>query len=206
VGADVDSANIIEDLEAHCNGLEDATLVYFFIDGSEQKSFDIDRLYKTFAGQLLSRRRHLPASAWMLDYERKSRPRSRPPETRWEDKLRSYLRREFANVDHTYLVIDGVDECKESVGVDALMNLLKSLWKDANQRLHTLISSRDLEQIRQSVAIVQARRLVMQDKPLQLDIRRTVQSHLSDNPQFARWPTSIKTKIETSLTTQAQDS
>ncbi|KAJ9498592.1 hypothetical protein H2202_005778 [Exophiala xenobiotica] len=199
-GADVDSANIIEDLEAHCNGLEDATLVYFLIDGSEQKSFNIERLRKTFAGQLLSRRRHL--LPYMVPYESKEFQ----PETSLQDKLCRYLRGEYANFGHMYLVIDGVDECKESVGVDALMNLLKSMRNDANQRLHTLISSRDLEQIRQSVATVQARRLVMQDKPLQLDIRRIVQSHLSDNTQFARWPTSIKTKVETSLTTQAQDS
>ena len=202
MGADVDSANVIEALEAHCKGLEDATLVYFFIDGSEQRPFDIERLCKTFAGQLASRRRDL---SYTLQYFA-NLSHSPGNAAHGLQELRNYLREEFASFGHIYLVIDGVDECKESGGIDALMNVLKSLGNDANQRLHILISSRDLEQIRQNVAAVQTRRIVMQDEPLQLDIRRTVRSQLSDNPQFARWPTAIKTEIETSLTAQAQDS
>ncbi len=203
MGADVDSANVIEAIDAHCKGLEDATVLYFFIDGSEQRPFDIGSLYKTFAGQLASRRSDL--SYTLRHFANLWRSHGNGGH-RLQDGLRHYLREEFAHLGHIYLVIDGVDECQESVGIDALMNLLKSLRNDANQRLHILISSRDLEVIRQNVAAVQARRIVMQDEPLQSDIQRTVRSKLSDNPQFARWPTAIKSEIETSLSAQAQDS
>ncbi|KAF7551513.1 hypothetical protein G7Z17_g4943 [Cylindrodendrum hubeiense] len=203
-GKTVLCANVIENLEIDLVENERIGLVYFYIDGSGQKSLDIERLYRSMISQLIHKARSIPdAFQYYGNYFRnrgKSRRRfsMRVWETIFQESIQLF--------DSVYIVMDALDESEESMGAQGIMDFIADIFKKLRDRVHIIAFSRDLEGLRTRFREMRALSITVSGQELDHDLKTALQTQLSRHPKFSRWPKSLKRTIEESLLTKANGS
>jgi ankyrin repeat domain-containing protein 50 len=201
------SARVIEDLQAHCHGDEDVSLNYFYIDGSDQRSLDVECLYRSFIAQLVPRIKDLPSRLryWRSPYDSEGNPLGGFVSIgKWEDILREVLR----GFGHGYVVLDGLDECEGymQASLDGITEFIRKIMEKIRNKVHLIAFSRDLERLRNIFKRLNATTIAIGGEALSLDLQTALRHQMSCQPKFAKWPPSLKVTIEASLLSQANGS
>ena len=203
--ANVTSAKVIEDLHTHSDGHEEAGLFYFYVDESNQYAVNKEYLYRSLLRQLYSRKGRLPSFLEDLYslYGPEGQLKHRAiPIRRLEVKLQRTLR----DLDDVFIVLDGLDECDESGGYEEMVGFISLMLNLARNRIHIIAFSRDLERIRYSFEGFNATTITINGDSLGSDLQMALRHQLRSQRKLARWPTSLKKTVETSLLSQASGS
>lgn len=186
---------------------ESVGLTYFYIDGSDPKSLSIEDLYRSCLSQLTSRKRTLPRnldSLYSLYGPEGDYTAIEPVPTK---QLRSALHELLSHFDHTYIAFDALDEAEDSIGLEKIVTFLESISsKIAISRVHLVIFSRDLEQLRNLFQELGATSIAIDGSVLDLDLQTALHHELCFHPKFARWPVAVKKSVEESLLANANGS
>lgn len=205
--ADKRSAKVINDLQNHCGVDESVGLTYFYIDGSDPKSLSIEDLYRSCLSQLASRKRILPRNLDNLYSRYGPGGYYTTKEPVPAKQLRSALHELLTHFDHTYIAFDALDEAEDSIGLEKIITFLESISsKISIGRVHLVIFSRDLEQLRSLFQELGATSIAVDGSVLDLDLQTALRHELCSHPKFARWPVAVKKSVEGSLLTNANGS
>lgn len=200
------SAKAIEDLAETHDGDCGTGLCYFYVDASSQKPSDMEAIYRCLTTQLAAQLDDMPS--FLKDMYRQrgdggyySRRRGASP-AKWEDAF-LWMVREFEMVS---VVIDALDESEESVGLHDLLDAIAKMLDHGNNKVRVFASSRDLERIHSSFQGLEASCITVHGEELDLDLQIALKHQLYSHSKFARWQTSLKKNIETTLLAQAHGS
>lgn len=199
------SSTVIEDLERLCEVREDIGLFYFYIDGSEQRPLAAEILYRSVIAQLVSRLAEIPD--FLTRLYKKFGPAGyshhKPiPIKAWASGVQITLEK----FDRIFVVLDGLDECEDSIGFEGIVGFMNEVMIQAAGRVHTIAFSRDLEQLRQHFDELNATRIAIDGESLRFDLERALTQLLMKTREFKRWPQSLTSTVRTSLLSQAHGS
>ncbi|KAF7984303.1 hypothetical protein HWV62_15275 [Athelia sp. TMB] len=129
-------SSIIEEVKVLCESSPLASYAYFFFDSrnSDQGLLRYEKLVRSFLSQAASRCGGLPTVLRDLYYKHGSGRENPCLADLWET-----LRLIVEGFDHFYAIIDSLDECGDRI---ELMQMLRSLDKCNEDRLHILLTSR----------------------------------------------------------------
>lgn len=206
--ADKRSARVIDDLQNHCGVDENVGLTYFYIDGSDPKPLSIDDLYRSCLAQLGSRKRTFPRNIASLYSHRPGGGYATAHKgANLAEQLRSALHELLRQFDHTYIALDALDEAEDSIGLENIITFLKMILSNtAEDRVHMVIFSRNLERLRNLFKELGATSIAVDGRVLDLDLQMALQHQLCYHPKFARWPVALKKSVEESLLAQTNGS
>jgi hypothetical protein len=193
------SSHIIESLGSEFDVISgDAAVLYFYIDGSENRPFSFNALYETLIYQLA----HQTTGSLFLFRQRTRHPES--DEARSMQELRRSYNHLARNFNKIYIVIDALDESQEvSTDLDDLLVRISSLAEQTTSRTNVLISSRPLEQLRRSGQRSTALQITMKGDEILADMSKLLQSRLKSAAPFRRWPQTLRSSVETTLLSKA---
>ena len=182
------SSSIIEDLLS-CQPDDSLTVTFYYFDFNDTGKRDTTSLIRALVVQLLAK---IPSTAHYLQ-DLPSHIYEKPPDTK---SLLDMLRTFVQEVDQTFLVIDGLDECEEC---EELMALIRLMYGWGLDQLHILISSRELPEIKEAIADCAISSLCLQNS-INQDISILIQERLSSDRKFQKWPYHVRKEIEEALT------
>lgn len=203
--ADLTSSNVIKDLQHHCEEKDYTGLFYFYIDGSAQSPLTIESLYRSLIAQLIT---GVPELSNYVEYiyERYGPggyDHDKPIPT---DKWDMLMSRILMKLDRVYVVLDGLDECEDSIGFEGIAEFINKLLDEDPYKVHAIAFSRNLEQLRSLFSTTTTTTIPVEEEALAFDLKRALHFQLSTHPKFSRWPRSLKQTIEASLLGQAHGS
>lgn len=196
------SSKIIKDLQDYCGGNQSSSLCYFFIDASEERGVDINRVYGSLVRQLVHQGATIPR------YSMKRRMygslSGEQPSVPWKEVVQNLL----SQFEHSYIVLDGLDECEEYLqdGIPEITDFIMKTMKQTRGQHHLIVAGRNLEQLRNAFEGLNISIITIDDSTVDLDIQTALRHQFSHQAKFARWPLSLKKKIEQSLLAQANGS
>lgn len=194
------SSRLIDDIKSECFARDDTALIYFYVDGSDHQPLDVTTLYRTFVRQLVLQ---IPGVPRGLDvHYRYRRENDLGTSKEWRYRYESLLH----NFGKLFIVLDALDECQEFIDLNEMMTILSELLRTRKQRTHLLVSSRDLEQVRQTFTNLEALQLAIGDQAANADMPTAVHGQLFGTSPFKRWPSSLKREVERSLLAKASGS
>lgn len=147
-GKTVLCANIIENIKQLCTK-DSAAMLYFYVDGSESLPLDEGVLNRTFLTQLV---KQLPRDKQKFRYE--------DPVAMAKDPL-SYLRMALKEIDRLYVLVDGLDECEDSIGLQGAIEFLVKTMLLAKDKIHVLTTSRTSAYARMEITDVEVTEIVI---------------------------------------------
>ncbi|GJP92688.1 MOSC domain protein [Aspergillus niger] len=202
-GKTVLCARIIKDLQDYGGGEQSSSLCYFFMDASEERGVDINRVYGSFIRQLIHQGATIPRYL----------PRRRRMYGSLCGEQQSVSLKELVDVlllqfEHNYIVLDGLDECEEYLqdGFSGITELIKKMMKQTKGQRHLIVLGRNLEQLRNAFKSLKTSTVTIDSSTVNLDMQTALRHQFSHQAKFARWPMSLKKKIEQSLLVQANGS
>ncbi|RAK89848.1 hypothetical protein BO79DRAFT_263513, partial [Aspergillus costaricaensis CBS 115574] len=202
-GKTVLCSRIIKDLQDHCGGEQSSSLCHFFMDSSEERGVDINRVYGSFVRQLIHQGATIPRFLPRPWRNYKS-PSDEQHSVSWKWLLNDLL----LQFEHNYIVLDGLDECEEYLqnGVPELANFVKEMMEQTKGQQHLIVFSRNLEQLRHAFEGLRISTVTIDDSTVNFDMQTALRHQFSHQGKLARWPISLKKKIEESLLAQANGS
>ncbi|KAI2926300.1 hypothetical protein CBS63078_2226 [Aspergillus niger] len=180
-GKTVLCARIINDLQVHCGGEQSSSLCYFFMDASEERGVDINRVRRIY-GSLCGEQQSF--------------------------SLKELVEVLLLQFEHNYIVLDGLDECEEYLqdGFPGITELIKKTMKQTKGQRHLIVFGRNLEQLRNTFQSFQISTVTIDGLTVNLDMQTALRHQFSHQAKFSRWPISLKKKVEQSLLAQANGS
>jgi hypothetical protein len=115
--------------------------------------------------------------------------------------LMATLQQILGSFQHTYIVLDALDECTERDGLLKLINDIVG-WKLGS--LHILATSRKERDIEDSLECLVPLRINIQSTLVDSDIESYLQVQLGDGSKFKKWPIKVREEIKTALVEGAQ--
>ncbi|CAM1510491.1 Fc.00g008260.m01.CDS01 [Cosmosporella sp. VM-42] len=203
-GKTVLCANVIETLHEQYEGNDEVGLFYFYVDGSNQQAITKDHLLRSLMTQLASRKKRLPGSLECL-YGSYGPGGYRQHRAIPAIKMQREIELVWKKLDDVFVILDGLDECDEAVHQE-IVEFISKILHLANEKVHIIAFSRDLERLRQTFTELKATKITIDEKILGSDLRIALRHQLRSQPRFARWPASLKETVETSLLDQANGS
>ncbi|BCR94918.1 uncharacterized protein AKAW2_11964A [Aspergillus luchuensis] len=202
-GKTVLCSRIIKDLQDHCGGEQSSSLCYFFMDASEERGVDINRVYGSFVRQLIHQGATIPRYL-PRPWRNHNSPSDEQHSVSWKRLLNGLL----LQFEHNYIVLDGLDECEEYLqsGVPELANFVKEMMKQTKGQQHLIVFSRNLEQLRHAFEGLKISTATIDESTVNVDMQTALRHQFSHQGKLARWPISLKKKIEESLLAQANGS
>jgi hypothetical protein len=114
-------------------------------------------------------------------------------------EMANALRKIVEALPHTYIILDALDECPQR---DELLEFLRKLAKWKLDRLHVLVTSRQLTDIDEALDSVGARRVALQSQLVDPDIEAYVRTRLRVD-RALKWPSNVQDEIEECITKSA---
>ncbi|PKY05541.1 hypothetical protein P168DRAFT_303322 [Aspergillus campestris IBT 28561] len=172
-------------------------------DASEERKVDINRVYGSFARQLVHQGATIPRY-FMRRRRMYSRLSDKQQSVPWKQLVQNLL----MQFEHSYIVLDGLDECEDYLqdGIPGITEFIKETMKQTQEQRHLIVTGRNLEQLRTAFEGLKTSTITIDDSTVNLDIQTALRYQLSHQAKFARWPISLKRKIEQSLLAQANGS
>jgi hypothetical protein len=182
------SSSIIEDLLSRQTNSSLAVAFYYF-DFNDVGKRDTTSLIRALVAQLLAK---IPATANILEVL-SSQIDDKQPDINF---LLEILQKFIQELDQTCIVVDALDECEEC---EELMNLVEKTHGWESDRLHILVTSRQLPEIEEVVADCATSSICLQNSVNQ-DIHILIQERLSSDRKFQKWPYQVRCEIDEALT------
>ncbi|KAL8670775.1 MAG: hypothetical protein Q9168_004697 [Polycauliona sp. 1 TL-2023] len=197
-GKTVLSTTIIEKLTDLCSRNQDHALAYFYFAFDDQALQNVEGMIRSLIAQLCSQRMPLPDcvdSLYTGCVEEKSQATSPT-----YDILQNMLHQILGCFDHTFIVLDALDECTER---HELITVLEGIADLRRPELHLLTTSRkelDLQECMESMT-KEADRIAIQGTAVADDISSYVSGRLGTDRRLKRWHTTEQEKIIVSTLT-----
>lgn len=194
-GKTILTSTVVEDVSKHCGSATNLAVVYFYF-----KADDISK--KTHAGMLRSIIKQL--------FERRNRESpalkklfaARSEQQLTTDLLLKTLKEMVVEFNETFFILDALDECDER---SALLENLEEIcgWKTAN--MHILVTSRDEEDIKDSLEPICTARILISATLVKEDIRAYVRERLKTDKGLKRLRNQpkVQEQVENALTDKA---
>jgi hypothetical protein len=105
--------------------------------------------------------------------------------------------REFVQLfQHTYIVIDALDECSEYIELMKFFEVVCG-WESA--QLHIFATSRQLPEIEETINDRATNCTCLQESQITQDIAMVVHQRLKTDRKFRKWPPDIQAEIQEAL-------
>ncbi|CAG8977987.1 hypothetical protein HYALB_00001869, partial [Hymenoscyphus albidus] len=188
-------STIIDALRERYLTPEEAALAYFYFDFNESQKGKADSLIRSLVAQLYGQASHTPAGLEKLFNEFQNTS-FQPPLA----SLVQVLSQIITCFPKVYIIIDALDECEE---LDEILDILRVVqgWKE--NRLHTIVTSRDLVDIRNSLSQVVTDTLCVETSNIGQDISIYIAERLEVDSRLVRWPPEIRDMIRKTLMDKA---
>ncbi len=169
-------------------------VAYFYFDFNDAGKRTVGAAIRSLLQQLVAQCESVPNSLLNL-YESHGNG-SRNAEV---PALLAGLRNILLAFHQTYLVFDALDESTESEDVLELLHKIRS-WDLS--RVHTLVTSRQLPMIEESMGELATGRICLQDSGLNQDIILYIADKLENDKVLKQWPPEIRFQIQKNLLNQ----
>ncbi|KAH0557143.1 hypothetical protein GP486_005066 [Trichoglossum hirsutum] len=126
------------------------------------------------------------------------------------EDLKATLLSVLAESKKTYIVIDALDECPRPEDRENTIEFFMDLLQDARSSTHILITSRQEKDIEDTVREasekngIYLRRVPIKNSRVNADIRRHLQTRMTTDSRFRRWPDKIKEDVTEQLAEKAE--
>lgn len=164
-GKTVLCAHIIENLTLLCVG-EATAIVYFYVDGSENLPLDACTVNRTFLSQLVEQ---IPSLVSELEGRSYVEMTNRPER---------YLRMGLRSVEHLYVVVDGLDECEDSLGLQGAVEFLVETMLLGKDKVHVVAASRTSAHVRAGTTGIEVSEVLLGECKDNDDLHLLLQSRL----------------------------
>lgn len=189
------SSIALEDILHHCSNSTTCLVAYFYIDFNDVEKRLPWNVIRWLLLQLSLRTPNGRRSLQQL-YSSCQGGQSQPR----EDAVLSLLKQIMADSDHTYIIIDALDECTDR---DKLLEFIRGLVTDDGHKLHLLTTSRPEREIKEQLTEIVTSEVNIQSAVVNDDIRLYIQDRLHNDSKLKKWPTSIQHEIEETLMQKA---
>lgn len=195
-GKSVLASTIIERAFTLCEDLPHRSLLYFYFDFREETKQTVDGFLRALLVQLARRGPDFPPELQDL-YTQRERKHRQPTVLDLLDVFTSILER----CQHTYLIIDALDECssKDSPEREGMLSLVKRMKEEPNLSVNVLILSRAELDIEKGLQTVITHKVGIQNEIVDADIRVHVRRELANNARLKDRSPLVKAEIEASL-------
>ncbi|KAI3336945.1 hypothetical protein HD806DRAFT_23229 [Xylariaceae sp. AK1471] len=198
-GKTILSSTIIKDLTSDTGCAQ--KLLYFYFDFSDDKKQHLEGAVRSLVSQLYHERHDV---RWHLDslYEPYKKNDRKPP----LESICSALQAMIENIGEVWVVLDGLDECKED-GREQLLAWIRSLH-DSQVNTHLLATSRQEQDIKSAFEgwIRTNNSITIQGDLIYKDIKAYIATRLQDgSPLYKRWRLrpDVLSNIEAELSAKA---
>jgi hypothetical protein len=187
-GKTILASYIIEQTEAFCKNRQSKNVcLYYYCSYSHTTKDDTSGFLGWIVSQLCRKAATIPEH--LLDLHNMSKE---PRMEQLQEALGALLQR----MDEVYIVLDGVDECKQR---ENLLKLIRTLMTDsAFTKIQLFATSRNYVDIEQALNPISAS-ISMTNSLVNEDIRTYVNSELQTNPKVAHWPPELMTDVQETL-------
>src|SRR6266478_3239375 len=187
----VHSSTIIEDVWHHCQSDMSFAIAYFYFDFSDKEKQQSENLLRSLITQLSSH--NSGYSDTLTAVFSKSKNGQRQPTL--EDLLIT-LKHMIRGFQHTYVIVDALDECQDREQLLALIEEIMS-WKLGS--LHILATSRQEREIEDCVGPRASAQVDLHSALVDADIEAYIHESLRNDPKLRKWSTKVHGQIETAL-------
>lgn len=118
--------------------------------------------------------------------------------------LKTILREMIESFEHTYILIDAMDESLDKDSLDRLLKSIKEMVEWKIDGLHLLATSRKNRNISPSLEPLVTQQLSIQAAIVDADIGIHVRDRLATDIRLKKWPSEVRLEIESALTKGAQ--
>ena len=190
-----DSSTVIETLKARVDS--SVALAYFYFNFNDSEKLVHRNMLHSLAFQLFQQ-----CPGPLIDLYKRTDDGSRQPTV---DELLDVLKKSAGSFSHTYIVLDGLDECVGSERTDVLRFLADIQGWDL-EPLHVLASSRPEQEIKEKIkSFPRAHYVDLYDATLYIkgDIQVYLDNILKDDPRLNKWGPTEKALIKDTLVKRA---
>jgi len=190
------SSTIIRHLQQISELQHNFAVVYFYFDFNTTAKQEMTACLSSIVAQLCTQLSTLPSHLSQF-YERFNRGNLRPS----LHELTVILCEAIQSLNHTFIVIDALDECPKGDERDSLFTVLSDIKSKSLQNLHVLVTSRrepDIESVLSPLLTSQS--ISLQCSGVDWDIEAHISSVLATDPKLQKWSNEIKQEIGTTLT------
>jgi hypothetical protein len=185
------SSTIIEDVLHHCQSDPLLTIAYFYFDFSDEKKRQIENLIRSLLTQFSIQ--CAKAQDALLALYTKNQNGERQPTA--DDQIAT-LKYMIAGFQHSYIILDALDECLDQEGLLCFIEEIVS-WKIDN--FHLLVTSRKQQAIEDCLKSIVSHNIHIQRSLVDADIRTHIREQLKNDLKLNQWPAGILAEIETVL-------
>jgi hypothetical protein len=189
------SSTVIEEVKSQYKATPTVLITYFYFDFNNPEKQTLDNLTCSLIDQLAWQTPEALACLQSL-YSRCRFGKQQP-----QDTFELTLRQMLDGVEETFIVIDALDECKER---GELLVLLENLYLGALKKLHILITSRKLPDIKQTLGYLVTCEIYLQKASVDNDIHTLLSERLQNDSRLKLLPTNVRREIEETLMHKAQ--
>lgn len=176
-------------MKRFCEAESSKILAYFYFDFNDREK-NVANMLRSVIAQISRKGPSLPKAVQiLLQYKEKA---EQPNEQTLFQTLLSVLREDKTY----YIILDALDECWER---ENLLETLSELAKQGLKNVHMLFTSRQEQDIKESLRPIVTENVPIQNTKVDKDIRLHVRRCLDEDRELKERPDSIKDEIETSL-------
>ena len=178
--------------------LADAIVVYYYFSFADASKQNLSGMLRSLMFQLS---RDSAEGAKALEDLQNRHSLGFPP----DHVLVEHLRDSLQAWPYSYIIIDALDEIPDGQGRVKVLKVLKTLrgWKLPQSQLSLLVTSRDLWDIRNSLAVGSREEVGMRNGGIDRDIARYIHGQLLVDPRLQKWH-NFRTRIEESLSVRGR--
>lgn len=201
-GKTVLSCTVIESILEICNLAPSQGLGFYFFDFREDKTQGVGNLLRALLKQFS---RQLPIAFQDLEsLYQSAEAGGRQPTI---DELLVTLHKMLQHYDHSFIVMDALEECSDREERDRLLDALADIEGWDRIRLHILVTSRPETDIKSAMEDGTAFReaIPIDSQLVEDDIRSYIRGRIQRDPRLKRWRnhTHVQEEIEKVLTEKA---
>ncbi|MCJ1387554.1 hypothetical protein MMC18_000397 [Xylographa bjoerkii] len=202
-GKTVLSALVVDDITQYCQSSKAFGVAYFYFDFNDDCQQSPESFLRSTIAQLV-----VQSSTAMRDLEDYYRTATYKPffENYRDGKLTTIdlialLRLCLSAFDHTFLVLDALDECRDRGDLLSLISQIECLEPSKLNILMTSRTEKDFEDKFQHLRPVE---IGLHSTLIEPDIRTYVEQSMKDQPQLRRWTLELQAEVQHVLLEGAQ--
>jgi hypothetical protein len=174
--------------------MTNSVVIYYYLNFSNSAKQELGSCLSSLLAQICRKIPRIPSAveqAWSSNAYGTSRCPSH--------ELKALLLEAVAVLEHTYIVIDALDECS-SDDSESLLELLSDLKNTTCNNLHLLVISRQERDIDEVIRpLLSGMSIQLYGPGLNLDIQSHIKWRLAADSKLRKWSNDVKKEIEERL-------
>ncbi|GAB1315662.1 NACHT domain-containing protein [Madurella fahalii] len=195
-GKSVLSSTIIQHIFRHRSSDPLVGIAFFYFTFNDESKQNASSMLRALILQLVSQLKGQDTTLSQLHYSYRE---NTPPDQALLDCLRQVINR----FDHVYIILDALDESPQHKHREDLLQTLEDMRRWSCPGMHLLVTSRDEQDIRESLEAQDDQVVSMKNDSIDADIASFVSAHLRENRRLRKWE-KYHDRIEQAFTEGAQ--